>query len=42
MSLIINSSRTTEFETFIAEAHPEVSGPSAAPGQDEALEDGFG
>lgn len=42
MSLIINSSRTTEFEIFIAAAHPEASGPSAAPGQDAAVEDGFG
>lgn len=31
MSLIINSSRTTEFEISIAAAHPELPGPSPAP-----------
>lgn len=31
MSLIINSSRTTEFEIFIAAVHPDASGPSPTP-----------
>jgi len=31
MSLIINSSRTTEFDAFIAAAHPEAAAPWPAP-----------